>query len=201
MKIDKARLEVILNDMARGVEFAQTGPCTEPQARMAMGVGKLAQMAMEYMRIIPEDTGTEPEPEQKPGIPWNDVKFLDVPDVRSWRQVSGLNVTLTGEFLKFNFKAPHWPDKECFGQMLYANPWVIARIGDEWLGATFEWIRRGGESKSKAAVASDHIKRKEFQDWKPTSGERLGFMVTSLARAGARTVNERTEVTEVTWYA
>jgi len=123
-----------------------------------------------------------------------------VAQVMQWPIVSPLTVRMSGDFLQSGFKAPDWPSKEVYGVQVYANPWVAAKIGGRWQCATWEWMRRGGESKRSAAVAGDHVKRADWPNgWRPASGERLWFFVSSLARHGQRTVNQRTGWAEVTW--
>ena len=45
----------------------------------------------------------------------------------------------------------------------------------------------------------DHIKVAPLNRWRPRSGERFGIMVSGLARSTQRNVQERSNVSMVTW--
>jgi hypothetical protein len=45
----------------------------------------------------------------------------------------------------------------------------------------------------------DHIKVPPLNRWRPRSGERFGIMVSGLARSTQRNVQERSNVSMVTW--
>jgi hypothetical protein len=45
----------------------------------------------------------------------------------------------------------------------------------------------------------DHIKIPPLSGWHPASGERIGLMVSGLARTQQRNVKERSNVVMVTW--
>jgi hypothetical protein len=50
-----------------------------------------------------------------------------------------------------------------------------------------------------AANIGGHIKQSPLANWRPRSGEQVGFMVSTLARDANRTSNERTNVVLVRW--
>ena len=45
----------------------------------------------------------------------------------------------------------------------------------------------------------DHIKVAPLSSWEPRPGERMGLMVSGLARGGLSNVKERSNVSMVTW--
>jgi hypothetical protein len=106
-----------------------------------------------------------------------------------------------GGAIELNYdKARVWQGVNDVGAVVNANPWVIFDLNGKRYCATWEWLRYGQTSKSARAVAGDHIKRKEVpNDWKPASGERVGFFVSGLIRGNSRNVSERTNVVWVTW--
>ena len=82
-----------------------------------------------------------------------------------------------------------------------ANPWVIVKYKGKWYAATWEWLRQGQTIKSTKAVDGSHIKRPPLKDWHPKAGERIGFMVSGLARdmRHFHNVKERSNVFWYTW--
>ena len=85
---------------------------------------------------------------------------------------------------------------------LNANPWVIVNYNGQWYAATFEYFRQGQTSKPVGVLdgsLGDHIKVSPLNQWRPRSGERIGLMVSGLARAGERNVRERSNIVMVTW--
>ena len=83
-----------------------------------------------------------------------------------------------------------------------ANPWVFANIGGQWYAGTFEWLRYGQTSKPKGVLdgsLGNHIKVSPMSSWYPRSGERIGLMVSGLARTSSRNVRERSNIVMVTW--
>ena len=124
------------------------------------------------------------------------IKWLHT-DVSSWPVTSSLRVSFSGNTINFPYsKSKTWPALDGVN----ANPWVIAKIDGKWYAATFEWLRFGQTAKPKATVSGSHIKKSPMNgDWTPQSGQRVGIMVSGLARTQTRNVKERTDVVMVTW--
>ena len=82
-----------------------------------------------------------------------------------------------------------------------ANCWVFARWSDgQWYAATFEYLRSGQTAKPMSVLSGGgHIKVSPLSGWRPKSGERIGLMVSGLARTTMRNVKERSNVVMVTW--
>ena len=81
------------------------------------------------------------------------------------------------------------------------NPWIFAKVGGQWYGATFEWLRPGQTCKSISATdLGPHIKKSPLDNWVPKSGETVGLMVSTPARVGPEgPINERSNVVLTTW--
>jgi hypothetical protein len=86
------------------------------------------------------------------------------------------------------------------------NAWVFARVGGQWYAATYEWLRTGQVCKSIDAnnigphtSIGQNSTGNPLHGWRPASGETVGFMVTTRARDGNFTSNERSQVTLVKW--
>ena len=124
------------------------------------------------------------------------IKWLHT-DVSSWPVTSSLRVSFSGSTINFPYsKSKTWPAMDGVN----ANPWVIAKIDGKWYAGTFEWLRYGQTAKPKATVSGSHIKRAPMSgDWAPQSGQRVGIMVSGLARTQTRNVRERSAVVMVTW--
>ena len=96
-------------------------------------------------------------------------------------------------------KANEWPALDV-PPMLYGNPWVFVRIDGRWLAATFEWMRPGQECKGVTRLnIGPHTKQSPLSTWVPTSGETVGFAMSTPARSNLRTSNERSNIVLVRW--
>ena len=118
-------------------------------------------------------------------------------NVSDWPVTATLSVNFSGSMINFPYsKSKEWPNVD--GSV--GNPWVIAQIDGQWYAATFEWLRPGQTSKPKSTVGGGNIKASPMSgDWAPQSGQRVGIMVSGLARTKLRNVEERTPVVMVTW--
>ncbi|MFQ5744227.1 MAG: PKD domain-containing protein [Acidobacteriota bacterium] len=99
-------------------------------------------------------------------------------------------------------KSGQWPVSTTAleGASLEGNPWVIAKIGGQWYGATYEWLKPGQTCKGIAGKDFvDQINIPPMSSWTPKSGDQVGFVVTTIARLGKRTSDERTQIVLVVW--
>lgn len=134
----------------------------------------------------------------------NSVVFLDA-DVSGWAQTATLRASISGGTLNLNYnQASQWPAASVRakdGSSLNANPWVIVNVNGTYYGATFEWLKSGQTSKPTAVVTGSggHIVQPPLNTFRPVSGQQYGFMVSTPARGGARTINERSNISVVTW--
>ena len=128
------------------------------------------------------------------------VIFLH-PDVSNWEQAATLHsVNIDNRTISMPYTHSRiWPGYDFDNMTLNANPWVIAKRNGKWYAATWEWLRFGQEAKASSAVEGGHIKRREFDGWRPQSGEKLGFFVSGLVRGRERNVSERTNIVWVNW--
>ena len=128
------------------------------------------------------------------------VKWLHF-NVGNWPVTAAMSAAITGSSIQFPYsKAKVWSAVDGVN----ANPWVIAKVNGQWYAGTFEWLRYGQTSKPKGVLdrsggLGDHIKVSPLSSWTPKSGERIGIMVSGLARTSARNSKERTSVVMVTW--
>ena len=126
------------------------------------------------------------------------VKFLHT-DVSSWPVTASMSASVSGSTINFPYsKSRVWPAVDGVN----ANPWVFVNMNGQWYAATFEWFRAGQTSKPVGVLdgsKGDHIKVSPLNGWRPRSGERIGIMVSGLARTKMRNVQERSNVSMVTW--
>lgn len=126
------------------------------------------------------------------------VKYLHF-DVSGWPVTAEMTAAISGGKIVCNYnKAKVWPESEGVN----ANTWVFAKVGGQWYAATYEWYRFGQISKPVGVLdgsMGDHIKRSPLSSWRPRSGERIGLMVSGLARTSSRNVKERSNIVMVTW--
>jgi hypothetical protein len=154
----------------------------------------------EYKDKIPTPVPGDPQPTPGPtpddlpaGITWLH------PDVSAWPVTASLNASVTASRVTLDYdKANVWPGREEAGTNVNANPWVIAEINGKWYAGTWEWLRTGQTVKNNV-VRGDHVKRAPMSgDWKPSSGQRIGLMVSGLIRGQTRNVSERSNVVWIT---
>ena len=118
-------------------------------------------------------------------------------DVSGWAQAASLNASVGGGTINLLYsQARAWPAVDGVN----ANPWVIVNLNGQWYAATFEWLRFGQTAKPMSVLSGGgHIKVSPLSGWRPKSGERIGLMVSGLARTTMRNVKERSNVVMVTW--
>ena len=124
------------------------------------------------------------------------VKFLG-PDVSSWPVTASLNASVGGGKVNLPYsKARVWPASDGVN----ANPWVFVNLNGQWYAATWEYLRHGQTMKDMSGKSwGGHIKVAPLSSWEPRPGERMGLMVSGLARGGLSNVKERSNVSMVTW--
>lgn len=123
-----------------------------------------------------------------------DIQYLHTADVKDWKVVTPLNVTLTDKYIQLDYTASWKPKGDVAG-----NLWLIVQHDGRWIASTCEWLREGQKLKQKKCVSGDHIKREPLKDYAPVKGEKIGFFVSTLARDSRRNGNERSEIAWVTW--
>lgn len=118
-------------------------------------------------------------------------------DVSGWAQTATLNASVGGGTIHMPYsQARAWPAVDGVN----ANPWVIVNLNGQWYAGTFEWLRHGQTAKPMSVLSGGgHIKVPPLSSWRPRSGERIGLMVSGLARTSMRNVKERSNVVMVTW--
>lgn len=126
------------------------------------------------------------------------IKWLHT-DVSKWSVTASLKASVGGGTINMPYsKARTWPNNGGVN----ANCWAIVNIGGQWYAATFEYLRPGQQAKPVGVLdggKGDHFKVSPLNQWRPRSGERFGIMVSGLARSSSRNVQERSNVSMVTW--
>lgn len=123
-------------------------------------------------------------------------------DVSGWAQTASLDASVGGGTINMPYsKSRVWPARDGVN----ANPWAIVKMSDgQWYAATFEWLKYGQTSKPMCVLShcggkGDHFKVPPLSSWTPHSGEKFYIMVSGLARSKSRNVQERSNVSLVTW--
>lgn len=125
-------------------------------------------------------------------------------DASTWKVTSQLTgVKIDSDSITLDHtKSGKWPVYNFNGTAVEGNPWVFVNRGGTWYAATYEWLRPGQTEKGvTAADIGKNIKVEPLASWRPQPGEQVGFMVSTIARNGDRTANERTNVVMTTWPA
>lgn len=112
-------------------------------------------------------------------------------DVSGWRQTATLDASVSGSKVYLNYdKANVWPGVDGVN----ANAWVFFTFNGRKYAGTFDYMRPGQTTKS-----ANFLIPVGGSEWRPSSGERVGFMVTGLCRDSRRNVSERSNVDWVIW--
>ena len=120
------------------------------------------------------------------GFSLHDVTFLNA-NVAGWKETATVAVSLSRSSLTLDSdKKAVWPDKD----NVNACAWVIFNANDTWHAATFDYMRPGQTTKP---IGGLEIKGPGVK-WRPASGEKVGFMISGLARDHRRNVEERSPV-------
>ena len=97
-------------------------------------------------------------------------------------------------------KASVWRNGSGVVSGVNANAWIFAKFGDNWYGATWEFIRKGQTIKSEGALIPGHFKgAPPWTSFSRTTGAYYGFMTSGLTRNGPSQVNVR-ERSNISWY-
>ena len=164
--------------------------------------GGTAETENAEMSSVPIESMTHPEStatSTAAGIPaeiTGPIHWLHA-DVSGWAQTAILHASVGGGSINLSYdKAKIWPAVDGAN----ANPWVIVNLNGQWYAGTFEWLRYGQTAKPMAVLSGGgHIKVPPLSSWRPHSGERIGLMVSGLARDSTRNVKERSNIVMVTW--
>ena len=107
------------------------------------------------------------------------------------------NVTIsTSQICIYHTKAGGWPVKDG----VEGNPWVAAFVGGKLNIGTYEWLRPGQICKSiTKANIGPHIKHGTLAGWRPAKGETVYFFVSTHARLGVTSSNERADPYAIVW--
>jgi hypothetical protein len=132
-------------------------------------------------------------------------------DVSGWKVTANLtSVTVTDGFpaptICFARDYPStWP-KDPNAGITDGEMWVIAQIGGKWYGSVWEGVLVGGSQCSTTEAQPGQAPFVQagstpVDTWVPKSGEKVGFMISTIARGAAPspTPNERTQIKLVTW--
>lgn len=146
----------------------------------------------ELDKLTGEDSGSD-------GLDLGSVVWLDQ-NISGWSSTASMSASVSGGSVHMPYdKANVWPASSGGGASVNANAWVFANIDGTWYGATWEYLRVGQTSKSASSVGGSHVNHAPLSSWHPVSGETYGFMVSGLVRGGASNVEERSNVSMVTW--
>lgn len=172
-------------------------------------VAKLRQVLSLVNDVINEleDISTPPPISDEPSL--GDITWLHT-NVSKWKVTSEItDVSISSKKICIEHtKAGKWPKYGSKGNEVEGNPWVIAKVGNRWYAATYEWLRSGqvckklGTDKTGKTIEESigpHIKRPPLETWVPESGELVGFMISALARSSDRTVEERSNIVWKKW--
>jgi lysophospholipase L1-like esterase len=118
----------------------------------------------------------------------NNIRWSFGPDVSQWPITSSLNsVTFNGnEICTYYSKVGSWPAYRPYTDFSIdaeANPWIIVKINGQWNACPYEWYYVGTQCRDDmSATVLKESDRCSIASWNPVVGEKVCFMVTTLAR-------------------
>ena len=212
MNISKARnrIDAARRKIAKSTEAAQDEKFARVINRNNEADEKLVE-ALAFLEGPPEppEPGVGDEYEGDFTVDGNNAS-----DVQDWpitAEITSVEIKADSICLRSTL-GKNWPDGD---PGINGNPWVIWRVGFEWFAATYEWLRseQGGnatqECKKLGADGSPgntvadqlapHMKSPNSAGWIPQAGEEVFFFISSLARLGGRSVNERSQTVRAIW--
>jgi hypothetical protein len=165
--------------------------------------GRREDRSTEQGERLSGDASSETRSGGADAISLSGVVWLDM-DISGWPITTSLNPHVSGGVLWLeNDKENVWPDgvEARGGGGCNANAWIFVKVDGTWYAATWEYLRRGGHHKQAAWLkgGDGHISSPPLSTWYPRSGETYGHMVSTLARGGYRTIDERSNVALHTW--
>ncbi len=128
-------------------------------------------------------------------------------DVTNWAITSRVtSVDQSGDTVcVYHTKAGQWPLVSIDNNPpnLEGNMLIVVNIGGQWYGATFDWLRQGQTCKDVTAAeyGRDQIRVAPLDaSWPgPRAGDMIGLLVSTPARYGVRTINERSNIVLIRW--
>jgi hypothetical protein len=146
----------------------------------------------------------------KDGIPVGDVTWA-YKDVTGWKVTATLsNTTVTpsnpAPTICWDRSYPStWPLDTNKGK-IDASMWVIGQVDGKWYGSVWEGVVPGTHQCSTTEAKPGDAPFIQtgtgpLNAWHPKSGDKVGFMVSTIARGGtpASSPNERSQILTVTW--
>ena len=139
---------------------------------------------------------TAPKPDYPAG-----TQFLYA-NAGDWSVTSQLDAKRTAKgFWISHSKADVWPVESSPDGKCNANLWILANRGGQWKAATWEWAKPSTHDRPIKGTLGSYIKNSAFApgSWNPAPGERVGIMISGMARGGASNVKERSNIVWLTW--
>jgi hypothetical protein len=143
------------------------------------------------------------------------ISYAGAPNPASWPQTATIIAVeqdgsqAAGGPMCISFSlSDAWPSIPYFGDPsvpIYANQWYFANIGGQWYGGPGEYLRadRGSTCKTGQAtigIGPDGGWTSPMNRWAPKLGELVGYMMTTPARAGLRSIDERSNIVVQPWF-
>ena len=166
---------------------------------------------------IPSPDYTEnPRKFPDPDDPNNDIIWPDnAGDVGEWKRTSRISnidiKTDNGQICITHTKAGQWnptynANSKSVEDPVEGNPWIIVPLKGKAYAATYDWLGKAEPChmldvenlKNLYKQLPQRTKVSALNNWVPEPGDRIGFMVSGLARDDRENVKERSNMLVVT---
>ena len=176
--------------------------CSEAEI-VALVLGGAGFAPDEIDRLLAvSDTPTDP-PVEPPGgmtdaVDLATVQFMDPPDAGSWPIVTDLAVRFEGNRIRVVHSANWSQTASVSGKQLAGNFWVGIFNGQRWQMCPYEWFYPHQDwCALNVPWHEGHLCPGMSRE--PRSGETVLYMVSTCARVGVRTTDERSVIVKVKW--
>jgi len=141
------------------------------------------------------------------------ISFPDAPNPADWPVTATIgaveqdgNPATPGNMCISFSTSVDWPNIPFFGDPsvpVWANQWYFANIGGKWYGGPGEYLRaergfcKSGQRTNE--IGPDGGWTSPMREWAPRPGELVGFMMSTPARSGMRSTDQRSNIVVQPW--
>ena len=159
--------------------------------------------------VLMIDMPSSPVPPVEPNDPKDEIDINDIiflhKNISQWEITSKITEIAisfgdVGPVCVFHTKQGQWPE---YGTdtIVEGNPWIFAKIDNQWYGATYEHNRPGQGCKRDVnrLTIGPLTKASPLKDWTPQHREEVGFCQAASSRYDPITVKERSNIKLFIW--
>jgi hypothetical protein len=127
------------------------------------------------------------------------IRWMDAPDAAEWPIVADIEVTITGDRVLVAPAPPWTQTADVSGKQLAGNFWIGLWNGSQYEMHPYEWFfpRQNWCSKNIWHIPGHLCHGRTVNS--PTPGQEVLYMVSTCARCGVRSGNQRSNIKKIMW--